>query len=66
MEILKKHIFELVSSEAQGIVNCSGDLNVRLHQTPDTSKHFYSGEKKNYQNIKLMMRSWGSLMFGEI
>ena len=40
-----KCIFELISSEAQAIV-CGGDFNVRLDPTLDTSKPFYSGEKK--------------------
>lgn len=51
-----KHIFELVSSEAQGMVICGGDCNVRLHQTLDTSKPYNSGEKKPTKYMKLMIK----------
>lgn len=42
-------MIKLVSSEAQGIVICGGDFNVRLCQIFDTSKSYISGEHQEYQ-----------------
>lgn len=55
-----KQIFELLISEAQGIIICGGDFNVRLHPALDSSKPSFGG-KKIIKNIKLMMKELGLL-----
>lgn len=54
-----KHIFDLLISEAQGILICGGDFNVRLQPTRDTSKPDHSKEKKTARSIKIMMGELG-------
>ena len=38
------------------MVICGGDCNVRLHHTLDTSKPYYSGEKKPTKCMKLTIK----------
>lgn len=52
-------IFDLIITEAQGTLIYIGDINVRLHPTLDTSKPFYTGEKRITKNIKLLMSELG-------
>ena len=52
-------MIKLVSSEAQGNVICGGDFNVRLCPILDTSKSYFSGEKKTTKNIKLVIEELG-------
>lgn len=54
-----KQIFELIISEAQGILNCGGDFNVKLCPILDTSNPYYRGDKKIIKNLKLMLVDLG-------
>lgn len=47
------HIFELLISEAQRILICGGDFNVRLQPTLDSLKPCLSGEKKTTKKHKM-------------
>jgi len=58
---LYKQIFELLVSEAQGILICGGDFNVRLQPTLDSSRPCFTGEKRTTKNIKLMLDDLGLL-----
>ena len=54
-----KHIFELIISEAQGLLICGGDFNIRLNSFLDTTRPHYSGETNITRNVKLMMAELG-------
>lgn len=56
-----KHVFELITVEAEGVLILGGDLNIRLNSSMDSSNPHLMGINKLTKSVKVMMKDLGIL-----